>query len=915
MKKIYFFIFFIYAFSFGEVYIPRNNNEKKTLDNLRKKEFTIGIFNEDPYNVNYFLKDLLSNYLKLNINYKTITNSHLESILNEIDGIGIINKTDSLNNQFIFTNTILEKSLFIVSQEKNIKKISDLDNQSIYISTNELYENLFKNILNTYNVNTSLIKVDNLNFYKNEFILTSYPELYNINKGFKIPLINGASLGLKFKFKELIPFINRALDLKYRKLINSHILNLNKKIIKNNFFLTLNDDEKKYLEQHKILKVAYDNNLNSVIAYYSTYNNKYSGIAPNLLEDISDLINLELISTSIQANKYYNLFNIKNDIDIFLSINNKNNLILSNCIYDLPIKIITLKKSNNNTNNKIGVLKNSFVDKIVHLYETNENIATFDSTDDLFRSLNNKSIGLILSADDVHFNSDDYNVDLFKSVPIKFSFNNDNEILKNIINKAEKYLNNKDEIIRSAINERILENRQALIKNKKTKQITYLMLGILILLLILTYFKNKMNKNMKLKDPLTSLPNRFAFDKFCKNNNFQGCCFIVDLNNFKNINDTLGHKIGDLILKEFSKLLLTQFKNTYFFRISGDEFYGFSLEKSEYITFIFENLKKYNPFFKNNNISFSVGLCLKDLNLTTLEAFKYADLALFEIQKSKLEFYKIATNDFILKKHRELTILKNLQDNLDGIHSVFQPKICLKTNRIIGAEALARYTSKELGVISPMEFIPISETNNFVTEIDFKIIEESFIFVKSQLNSNLSLDNFKISFNLSIETFNNCDFIKRIEELLKKYNISGYHFEAEITESIFISNTDIIIEKLHVLKKLGFEVSIDDFTAGHCTARLLPLLPIDTIKFDKSLLDSIKENKDKGMVVYKHLFLLMKELNLKVVAEGVESKNQLNYLKELGVTFAQGYYISKPLSNKVTSIFLATELSNSTQNK
>ncbi|MGL4537546.1 EAL domain-containing protein [Cetobacterium sp.] len=446
--------------------------------------------------------------------------------------------------------------------------------------------------------------------------------------------------------------------------------------------------------------------------------------------------------------------------------------------------------------------------------------------------------------------------------------------------------------------------------NKTEKHLT---VGIVIFLLILAYFKNKMNKNTLLKDSLTSLPNRFAFDNFCKNNRLKGYCFIVDLNDFKNINDTLGYKAGDLILKKFSKLLQTQFKNTYFFRISGDKFYGFSLEKSEYITFIFENLKKNNPLFKNYNISFSIGFCLKDLNLTILEAFKYADLARFEIQESKLESYKIATNDFILKKYREITILKNLQSNLSCIHSVFQPKICLKTDKTIGAEALARYTSKELGVVSPMEFIPIAETNNLIAEIDFRIIEESFIFIRNQLNSNLSLDNFKISFNLSIETFNNCDFIERIEELLEKYNIPGCYFEAEITESIFISNIDIVIEKLHVLKKLGFEVSIDDFTAGHCTARLLPLLPINIVKFDKSLLDSVKENKCKGMIVYKNLFLLMKELNLKVVAEGIESKKQLNYLKELGVNFAQGYYISKPLSNKVFSIFLATELSNSTK--
>ena len=146
-----------------------------------------------------------------------------------------------------------------------------------------------------------------------------------------------------------------------------------------------------------------------------------------------------------------------------------------------------------------------------------------------------------------------------------------------------------------------------------------------------------------------------------------------------------------------------------------------------------------------------------------------------------------------------------------------------------------------------------------------------------------------------MKTFKRDDLITVLTGLLNYFKVPGKYIEVEITESIFILDMKDLITKLKALKNLGIQISLDDFTAGHSTAGLLPLLPMDVVKFDKSLLDSLEVNKSKGKIVYKNLTSLIKDLNFKIVSEGVETKEQLEFLKFLGVDYAKGYYFSKPI--------------------
>lgn len=178
--------------------------------------------------------------------------------------------------------------------------------------------------------------------------------------------------------------------------------------------------------------------------------------------------------------------------------------------------------------------------------------------------------------------------------------------------------------------------------------------------------------------------------------------------------------------------------------------------------------------------------------------------------------------------------------------------------------------------------------------------------MKKEIDKEELPQDFKISFNLSVQTFEREDIIAVLMNLLKNSGIKAQNIEIEITESIFTVKLDELVMKLRELKKLGFTISLDDFTAGHSGATTLSLLPIDIVKFDKSLLDSIESTdySKRAKNIYKRLVGLIKEIDLEIVSEGVETSKQLQYLNSLGVEYIQGYFISKPISGDEMSLII-----------
>ena len=372
---------------------------------------------------------------------------------------------------------------------------------------------------------------------------------------------------------------------------------------------------------------------------------------------------------------------------------------------------------------------------------------------------------------------------------------------------------------------------------------------------------------------------------------------LVDINNFKELNDKYGQSSGDDILRTVADKLKRIFKNQNIFRVSGDEFYIFSEDE-----FLIERLERLKKEMHSLKLSYQVDLSIgfyKNNNKDLETAFKYGYMAMEDVKKKNNFYYIEATEDLIKKKEREYSIKSLLRNkNLKGLYGIYQPKFSIKSKEIIGAEALARWSDEKLGFISPGEFIAIAEEINLIHLIDYKIASDAISFVKKLKENGYINDNFKMSFNLSMKSLERDDVVSIIKNLLKENGISGDYMEIEITESIFSTNLKTTLEKINELKKINISFSMDDFTAGHSTVSLLPLIPLDVIKFDKGILDAIGTKGDLvASNIYMALVGLIKDLNLKIVSEGIETKLQLEFLEKANVDIGQGYIFSKPIED------------------
>ncbi|MGL4862888.1 MAG: EAL domain-containing protein [Cetobacterium sp.] len=910
--RFFIMIFFINLnLLFSDVYTPQTTKEKKEINKFRTEKIVIGLLNDPFYNLSYpnisslnnCIKDFLINYMKLDVQFKTISHKNLKSALREgeIDGVALIPKNVVYDDTLDFSDSIFSEKLYIVSQNKNITNLSDLNNEIIYAPFIEPYQNIADVILNNNDISSFIIPVDNLSNYKNRVILTTSPALYKTGNGIELSHSPGISIALNHEFKDLLPFINEALTKKYRSIFMNRVSNLNSHITHNNFYSSLTDEELEYLKNLSAIKVNYKAESNSIISYRSQLRNEYIGIVPSIFKRLKDTLNIDFIDVTETTSKSIDSLK-NNEFDVMILSKTKarsKNFLFSKKIFEIKIYVVNLDNSPSSSRT-IGVIKNTMEEQLAQRYDVPSNIFVYDDLPSLTRALDTGEVGNIFVIDQGTFDSNKYNIIPFETVPLNLAFNKDNYLLRNIIEKAFQYVINLNDINEIAILEKNIEDKQISIKNKEIRNIFILFsisFGIMLLAIIIYLYKESLNKKMLLSDSLTTLPNRFIFDEFCHTqNSLEGCTFVIDLNNFKNINDSLGHEFGDLILKEFASFLKNSFINSYIFRISGDEFYGFSFEDAQSIINKLSKFKDFCPTLLKHNITFNVGISDKSSKISLTESFRHSDLAMLETKKDKNNFYKIADTDFIEKMNRETSILSFLKDNVSGIYPVLQPKYSTMDQKLIGAEALARYNSKDFGAIGPFEFIPIAEKYGFIHKIDYKVAKDSIAFLSDLLSQNIPLNDFRLSFNISIKTFKRDDLIEVIKSLLSYYNVPGKYIEIEITESIFVLDMKDLITKLKSFKDLDIHISLDDFTAGHSTAGLLPLLPIDVVKFDKSLLDSIQINEKKGKIVYKNLTSLIKDLNFEVVAEGVETKEQLDFLKELDVDYIQGYYFSKPLS-------------------
>ncbi|WP_297406494.1 EAL domain-containing protein [uncultured Cetobacterium sp.] len=905
-----FFIIFISTFSSNK-YKPKNIQEKITLNKYKHKILTVGLSDADLFqsktngqSLNLIIKDLLENYLDLKIKVKIDDWDDLykEYKNNKIDILGNLTHSLKRTDHSVFSYPLFDQSLYIASNKIKLQNLEDLSNKNIYTVKDSIYNNYLNGLVSNKNININLISTNNKMNFKNQLILGPEKEIEKLKYKIKLISLPGLSIGLHKKYNDLLPIINNALNEKYLKEISNLFKEKKNNIYKENFYNSLTLDEKIYLKKLKPLNFAYEADQN--IVYYSKEFNQYIGFIPLIIKEIQERssIRFNIVNNNFKnLNEIYNAF-LEEKVDILPLAKNKerNNLFeFTNQVDSVNLFEITNYKYDIK---KIGVIQNSIEESIAQNYFLKNNIVLYNNYENLKKDLISHKImsGFLFSREGL--SSDKFKIKKMMEIPIYFSVHKDDIILKNILNKAIIHLLNLKDIKEKAkedINyERFLKNENNKDKNKILLYLWSITSILFIIALFKIIFHKKMVKRLK-KDPLTGLKNRIEFNSFNFNDiDLKGYAISIDINNLKDFNDKYGHIAGDNLILKISNFLKNTFNENYTFRITGDSFYIY-LDNNN-ILFHLDKLidhirkfKKISGYFIHLNIGY---FHIKN-NETSLEkAFNYADMAMYESKKNLSLYYLEATDLLIKKKEREYTI-KNLlrEEKINEIFPVYQPKFSIKNNEIIGGEALARWITTDLGFISPAEFIPIAEKIKQIYLIDYKIAEETIKTIKKWKDLNLINKNFKLSFNISMETFEREDIVNTLTTLLDKYNISGEYIEIEITESILSSNLNKTLEKLKLIKNLNIQISIDDFTAGHSTATLLTCLPIDIVKFDKSILDIIVESNSYNHSIYKNLISLVKDLNLKIVAEGIETEYQLKFLKDNNIDIGQGYLFSKPI--------------------
>lgn len=420
---------------------------------------------------------------------------------------------------------------------------------------------------------------------------------------------------------------------------------------------------------------------------------------------------------------------------------------------------------------------------------------------------------------------------------------------------------------------------------------------------------------MAFHDLLTSLPNRRKFcddlNHMIKNSyerNQKIAVFFLDLDRFKQINDSLGHTVGDELIKEVSMLLRkVAGPNAEIYRLAGDEFvivYTDIIDEE----MVKENAQKILALFDKSILlptnlqiytTCSVGVSIfPEHGETSDDLLKNADAAMYAAKESGRNNYRIYKHEMNDSIEEALLIEHHLRKAVDNneLELYYQPKLDLVSKEINGMEALLRWDSPVFGKVPPDKFIPIAEETGLIIKIDSWVLEKACQQNK-EWNDSWFSSPLRVAVNISPLHFRLPNFQNVVNKVLKKTGLEPHLLEIEITENSFIDHTAECIECLKKLREMGITVAIDDFGKGYSSLNYLRKFPINALKIDRSFIHEVSKNKD-DIAIVKAITFLAHELNLKVVAEGIETKEVIELLEEIGCDEIQGYYVSKPLPKK-----------------
>ncbi len=422
---------------------------------------------------------------------------------------------------------------------------------------------------------------------------------------------------------------------------------------------------------------------------------------------------------------------------------------------------------------------------------------------------------------------------------------------------------------------------------------------------------NEQLEKLAMNDSLTGLPNRFSIQNRLNNLFIEAkrdssffTVVMMDLDRFKDINDTLGHDCGDQLLIEVGLRLKEILRPSDFLgRLGGDEFAILLSETDENNarTVAKKIQSALEPSFYLSEMAFSVSASIgiaayPQHGNTSSTILKSADVAMYYAKKNKLEYY-IYNPGADRNTPDRLSLMSELRQAIheDQLELFYQPEIDINTSRIIGVEALLRWNHPERGFVPPDDFIPMAEQSGLIRPLTYWVLNSAIR--QREVWHDMGI-NILISINLSMHNLNDAEFAPQLEMLLQNTIVPVEYFEFEVTESSIMDNPDHVVEVMDKLNTLNVSFAVDDFGTGYSSLSLLKKLPVHKLKIDKSFIMDMESDSDDAAIVHS-VIDMAHILGLKVIAEGVENGTVLKLLASLGCDLAQGYHISRPLPAKI----------------
>lgn len=463
-----------------------------------------------------------------------------------------------------------------------------------------------------------------------------------------------------------------------------------------------------------------------------------------------------------------------------------------------------------------------------------------------------------------------------------------------------------------------LTNTIAIANSIRSKAVRSLIASILLVLFCVAMAYTSFRIARKIQhqadhDELTDLPNRRYFQyalntlvrKTDTDANEKLVLMTLDLNGFKAINDTMGHVAGDQLLVQLAARLKSIVKeNTVLARMGGDEFsIAFNFTDTDEPYHLASELRDvFNISFHVEdaavNVDSSIGYSIYPDDANSLKELQItSDFAMFSAKQAGRRSIRHFNKDIAARLEKRIQIEKDLPIALEKneLELYYQPKINLENNHVDSVEALIRWNHPKQGLVSPMEFVSVAEEAGLMPAMGSCILNEACR--QAAIWNNEQHLPIRVAINVSVHQIAQTDFVQEVKDTVARHKISPEYLELEITESVVMTDIEWIIDSLNSLKEFGFRIALDDFGTGYSSLSQLNELPLDTLKIDRSFIDRIDDDSVNIKSVTATIASIAEIYQLETVAEGIETKSQLEEVRKLGIDVAQGYFYSKPVSS------------------